>query len=170
MQTNKVISNTGGFPASLPALCIIVTIDMIFAALEDWKRHESDHVSNHKQVLRVNPIPTTLEKDQESLIGWNEIHVGDILKIQNREGIPADVVILATSSPSGICYVETKSLDGETNLKLRQGLECTTKVIQSPRDVLALRGRVICETPNHNIHRFGGSIRLENGTGMFMTI
>lgn len=38
--------------------------------------------------------------------------------------MPADVVLLAVhepdpTHPDGVCYLETKSLDGETNLKLR---------------------------------------------------
>ncbi|TYZ68808.1 hypothetical protein PybrP1_011655 [[Pythium] brassicae (nom. inval.)] len=46
MQTIKPISNTGGFPASLPALSIIVLIDMFFACLEDYKRHKADHIAD----------------------------------------------------------------------------------------------------------------------------
>jgi magnesium-transporting ATPase (P-type) len=49
--------------------------------------------------------------------------------IKSRETIPADIVILAvsekTTTPQGLCYVETKSLDGETNLKLRSALPLT---------------------------------------------
>lgn len=45
--------------------------------------------------------------------------------INNREAIPCDVLIVGVDEPSpetpaGIAYVETKSLDGETNLKIRQ--------------------------------------------------
>jgi hypothetical protein len=45
-------------------------------------------------------------------------------QIQNHEVVPADVILLAVhepdpANPDGICYLETKSLDGETNLKLR---------------------------------------------------
>ena len=45
--------------------------------------------------------------------------VGDIIMIKSEEFIPADVLILNTSDKKGICYVETKGLDGETNLKLK---------------------------------------------------
>lgn len=33
------------------------------------------------------------------------------------EYLPADIIILNTSEPKGICFIETKNLDGETNLK-----------------------------------------------------
>jgi phospholipid-transporting ATPase len=45
--------------------------------------------------------------------------VGDIIKVNEDEMIPADIVILHTSDPKGCCYVETKNLDGETNLKMK---------------------------------------------------
>jgi len=30
------------------------------------------------------------------------------------------MILLSSSSPKGICYIETKNLDGETNLKHKQ--------------------------------------------------
>ena len=38
------------------------------------------------------------------------------MKVKKNEFFPADIIVLATS-PKNICYVETKNLDGETNLK-----------------------------------------------------
>jgi magnesium-transporting ATPase (P-type) len=29
------------------------------------------------------------------------------------------MLLLASSDPKGVCYVETKNLDGETNLKIK---------------------------------------------------
>lgn len=161
MQTIKPISNTGGFPASLPALSIIVCIDMFFAALEDYRRHVSDGAANRKKCLKL--------EDTFKQVQWDQLLVGDIVKLENRDGIPADVVILATEepdvdNPSGICYVETKSLDGETNLKLRQGVECLYTKIRSEQDLGEIRGKIVCEQPNNCIHRFCGTIKLEDGT------
>lgn len=47
------------------------------------------------------------------------LRAGHIIMVRNREMIPTDMIILATSSNSGSAYIETSSIDGETNLKLR---------------------------------------------------
>lgn len=45
---------------------------------------------------------------------------GDLIKLDNDHPVPADLLILTTSDEKGIAYVETKNLDGETNLKQKQ--------------------------------------------------
>jgi magnesium-transporting ATPase (P-type) len=100
-------------------------------------------------------------------VRWDALEVGDLVKVQNREGIPADLVCLAVcerkgkpkSEPAqGLCYVETKSLDGETNLKLRQAMECTANLGDNPTDFMQMEGYIECETPNKGISKFTGKM------------
>ena len=39
--------------------------------------------------------------------------------LKSDDSIPADCIILSTSEPEKICYIETANLDGETNLKIK---------------------------------------------------
>jgi len=48
-------------------------------------------------------------------------------KLKKNEYFPADVVILFSSEPKGACYIETKNLDGETNLKHKMACKETVK-------------------------------------------
>ena len=56
--------------------------------------------------------------------GPRGLQVGDLIQIRNHEPVPADVLVMAAHEPDpaiprGSCHVETKGLDGETNLKAR---------------------------------------------------
>lgn len=46
--------------------------------------------------------------------------MGDFIQVRCNEVIPADILLLFSSDPSGICHLETANLDGETNLKQRR--------------------------------------------------
>ena len=46
-----------------------------------------------------------------------QIEVGNLIKVMDNQSFPCDMILLDSSLGHGICYVETKNLDGETNLK-----------------------------------------------------
>jgi phospholipid-translocating ATPase len=100
---------------------------------------------------------------------WKNVQVGDFVRIYNDDQLPADVIILSTSDPDGACYVETKNLDGETNLKVRHALqsgkqirhardcERTEFVIESePRKPLPIQRRGALDTIQREEPRFRG--------------
>ena len=43
---------------------------------------------------------------------WKDIMVGDVIRLESDDFIPADVVLLSSSEPEGFCYIETSNLDG----------------------------------------------------------
>jgi hypothetical protein len=49
---------------------------------------------------------------------WQDIHVGDIVRVRADEFFPADLVLLACSNETGRCFVETANLDGACRFSL----------------------------------------------------
>uniref|UniRef100_A0A670ZU60 Phospholipid-transporting ATPase n=1 Tax=Pseudonaja textilis TaxID=8673 RepID=A0A670ZU60_PSETE len=62
---------------------------------------------------------------------------------------------------NSMCYIETSNLDGETNLKIRQGLPLTSD-IKDIDNLVRLSGRIECESPNRHLYDFVGNIRLDS--------
>ena len=44
------------------------------------------------------------------------MRIGDLVRIESNETVPCDVLLLYTKA-DGIAFVDTSTLDGETNLK-----------------------------------------------------
>uniref|UniRef100_A0A8C2ZY29 Phospholipid-transporting ATPase n=1 Tax=Cyclopterus lumpus TaxID=8103 RepID=A0A8C2ZY29_CYCLU len=75
------------------------------------------------------------------------------------------ILSLHYSEPQGMCYIETSNLDGETNLKIRQGLQMTAE-IKDIDSLMRLSGRMECESPNRHLYEFVGNIRLDGHSTM----
>jgi phospholipid-translocating ATPase len=89
---------------------------------------------------------------------WKNLQVGDFVRIYNDDELPADVVILSTSDHDGACYVETKNLDGETNLKVRQALRCG-RAMKHARDCERAQFWIESEAPQPNLYKYNGVIK-----------
>lgn len=78
-----------------------------------------------------------------------------MVKVEKNQFFPADLVILQSSDPNNTCFVETKNLDGETNLKIKTVSKQIFDEFRSVPDIVEkLKGRVICEPPNDQIYQF----------------
>ena len=86
---------------------------------------------------------------------WKNVQVGDFVRIYNDDQIPADIVVLSTSDPDGACYVETKNLDGETNLKVRHALQ-SGRQVRHARDCERADFWVESEPPHANLYKYSG--------------
>lgn len=89
---------------------------------------------------------------------WHELRVGDIVRVEGGGAFPADLVLLSSSEPDGLCYIETSSLDGETNLKIRQS-KPETAALCTPTDIASLQGFLIAENPSNNLYTFDGNLQ-----------
>ncbi|RAH66774.1 phospholipid-translocating P-type ATPase domain-containing protein [Aspergillus aculeatinus CBS 121060] len=106
----------------------------------------------------VDMSKQTLGKARFKRDFWKNIQVGDYVRLYNGDQVPADIILLSTSDPDGACYVETKSLDGETNLKVRQALHCGRQV-RHARDCEKAEFVIDSEAPHPNLYAYNGALR-----------
>jgi len=72
--------------------------------------------------------------------------------------LPVLTVSYLNSEPQAICYIETSNLDGETNLKIRQAIPETAKLLEI-KDLALFKGTVQCELPNRHLYEFSGVLK-----------
>lgn len=97
---------------------------------------------------------------------WRSVTVGDIVLLENNERIPADMIVLGTSSEDGRCYMETSTLDGEKNLKPRESIKkehgYMTKIKIEDGKVemvdVDIHMRVKTRKPSYVLYEFDGHI------------
>ncbi|XP_052339658.1 phospholipid-transporting ATPase IB isoform X3 [Oncorhynchus keta] len=153
MQQIPDVSPTGRYTTLVP-LIFILSVAGIKEIIEDYQRHKADNTVNNKKT-------TVLRNGAWQTVIWKQVAVGDIVKVTNGQHLPADMVIVSSSEPQAMCYTETSNLDGETNLKIRQGLTHTAG-LQSLEELMGLSGRLECEEPNRHLYDFTGTLRLDN--------
>lgn len=68
------------------------------------------------------------------------------------------MVLLNSSGPKGICYIETKNLDGETNLKHKVSNKEVMTFCKTDEAMCNIKATVSCEKPSDKIYQFEGVI------------
>ncbi|XP_054815958.1 phospholipid-transporting ATPase 1-like [Prosopis cineraria] len=140
-----------GRGVSVMPLAFVLLVTAVKDAFEDWRRHRSDKVENSR-------FASVLVGDRFEQKKWKDIRVGEIVKIHANETIPCDIVLLSTSDPTGVAYVQTINLDGESNLKTRYAKQETlSKLPEKER----INGLIKCEKPNRNIYGFQANMEVE---------
>ena len=91
---------------------------------------------------------------------WEDIRVGDFVKIMNNESIPADLLICATSEEENVAFVETMNLDGETNLKSRRAVASLTHLrdAKTCADAEQASFLINCDRPDNDMYRLNANV------------
>ena len=149
LQCFPEISNADGKPIILLPLSVVVIVNSVKDFYEDWKRKKSDDEENNRKVEVYD-----LDKEQFITKKWKDVFVGNILKVKKGEYFPADCVLISSSEKKiHGCYIETKNLDGETNLKLKKSVK---KFVDRCKDLNTFQGKFITQLPNEFIYQFSG--------------
>ncbi|KAM4532174.1 phospholipid-transporting ATPase ID-like [Fundulus diaphanus] len=153
LQLIPQISSVPWFTTAVP-LTIVLSVTAVKDANDDIKRHKQDKQVNNRLVKILLNGELREEK-------WMNVQVGDIVKLESNQFVTADLLLLSSSEPLNLIYVETAELDGETNLKVKQGLTVTGEMGDDIEALSAFRGEVRCEPPNNHLDKFKGTLTLD---------
>ncbi|XP_017932820.1 phospholipid-transporting ATPase FetA [Manacus vitellinus] len=153
LQLIPQISSLAWFTTVVP-LVLVLAVSGVKDAIDDFNRHKSDkHVNNRPVQVLINGML----KEQK----WMNVQVGDIIKLENNNFVTADLLLLSSSEPHSLTYIETAELDGETNLKVKQALTVTAELGEDLQKLTEFNGEVRCEAPNNKLDKFTGTLTLQ---------
>ncbi len=162
LQCIPIISPLGSATALVPII-FVLAVSLIREAYEDCKRANLDKIQNS---VKCKVYRNNLWKDIES----GNLEMGEIVIVEQDEIFPADLVLLDSPLPEGICFIETGSLDGEKTLKQKNPSPLTSGKFSYDEkyvDILSLDGNCICDQPNSELYFLNGKIEA-NLNGEFL--
>ena len=139
---------------------MVIFISGLKDFLEDWKRKKADDEENERSLEIFNYENNMFEPKT-----WKEVRIGNVIKVCENEYFPADVILLKTHKSNkdnivndGICYIESKNLDGETAFKYKECNKYISNYYTDENELKKLRGKIDCEQPNEFIYEFNAKM------------
>ncbi|KAI1847156.1 hypothetical protein JX266_006696 [Neoarthrinium moseri] len=189
LQAIPGLSTTGTY-TTIATLIPFIAISMAKEGYDDYRRYQLDKRENRSMVSVLDPKHTASGKlkgkkrrenaDVEmsmaelddfnspanvwSKMQWQDLRVGDIVRLYRDESLPADIVLLHATGPEGVAYIETMALDGETNLKSKQACPLLAKRCDSLAKLRACNAQVVSEDPNIDLYSYEGRVTVDNET------
>ncbi|XP_076140225.1 phospholipid-transporting ATPase ID [Alosa pseudoharengus] len=156
LQLIPEISSLSWFTTVVPLLLVLL-MTAVKDGSDDVNRHKSDRQVNNRKV-------EVLVNGQLKSEKWRNVRVGDIIRLENNQFVTADLLLLSSSEPLNLVYIETAELDGETNLKVKQALTVTGELGDDIQKLAAFKGEVCCEPPNNRLDKFQGNLTVNGET------
>ena len=172
LQMIPGLSTTGTYTTIIPLL-IFVGISMAKEGYDDVRRNRLDREENERMALILNdgqsplntsahpPTSVSCSAHETALwrrTMWQDIRVGDVVLMQRDTPAPADIVLLQTESENAIAYFETKSLDGETNLKSKTISPNLRAMCEDAEAIKSFGAVFVAEDPNLDLYKFEGRV------------
>lgn len=128
---------------------------MVKDAIQDYSRYKQDNHSNNRDVFKFS------EDEWKKVKCWT-LRPGDFIKIIKEEEFSADTLVIKSSNSSGYCYIDTKNLDGETNLKEKCCIEEFKDDTNNNLGIQNLQGEIHCDKPDENLMAWEGIVVFKN--------
>lgn len=144
-----------GFGTLITPVIFILVISAVREIIEDIGRSRSDKISNSK-VYKI------VRKGEVLSLPASKISQGDLVIIRDGDEVPADCLLMISSSQTKTAMVNTASLDGESNLKPRSVILTHLSPYNNELELLSflrtLWGRITAYPPNSNLTLFTGKV------------
>lgn len=189
LQVIPGLSTVGSY-TTIATLLPFIAISMAKEGYDDYRRYQLDKTENRSEVSVLDPEKTasgskTKDNSQTgpaadmdmaelddfdspttvwSKIQWQQLRVGDVVRLHRDENIPADIVLLHATGPSGIAYIETMALDGETNLKSKQACPLLAKKCKDLNEMKHCGAGIVSEDPNIDLYNYEGRVTVDGET------
>lgn len=177
LQMIPGLSTTGTYTTIVP-LAFFVIISMAKEGYDDLRRYRLDKAENRKtaMVLRGHKVTATSTDNVDRSTAtpdkrvywaetkWEDIGIGDVVKLARDEAAPADLTVLHTNGAEEVAYVETMALDGETNLKSKQALPQLARCCRTVEDIASCEAHIVVEDPNLDLYNFEGRVTVGGET------
>jgi phospholipid-translocating ATPase len=146
------INAFANFVSWIPVAAVLLST-AIKDAVEAYQCTKSDS--------RLNNTPCRVyQNGQYECTTWKKLKPGDIVRLRCNEVVPADCVVLHSSDPQGVCFIETANLDGESNLKQREAIRFLQDMMDFKPEVM-ISYRLLIEAPNSEVYRINGTLLKE---------
>ena len=155
LQCIPIISPLTPATAVVP-LIIVLSVSIIREGIEDYSRASLDKQQNSEEtvVYRNNNWEKTTS---------GELYVGEIVEVLQDHTFPADLILIDSELPGGICFIETGTLDGEKTLKQKEAPRETKekfKINNEKIQKFEIFGEVIADMPNPALYQLNGRMEL----------
>ena len=155
LQCIPIISPLTPATAVVP-LIIVLSVSIIREGIEDYSRASLDNQQNNEEtvVYRNNNWEKTTS---------GELYVGEIVEVLQDHTFPADLILIDSELPGGICFIETGTLDGEKTLKQKEAPRETKEKFKENNEKIQkfeIFGEVIADMPNPALYQLNGRMEL----------
>ena len=155
LQCIPIISPLDPATAVIP-IVIVLSVSIIREGIEDCSRAKLDKEQNSE--LTSAYINGKWENTTSG-----KLHIGEIVEVLQEEAFPADLILLDSELPEGICYIETGTLDGEKSLKQKEAPKETKGKFNEDEEKakeFELSGNAIADQPNPELYQLNGRMNL----------
>ncbi|KAF4979421.1 hypothetical protein FZEAL_4364 [Fusarium zealandicum] len=130
---------------------------------EKESQNGEEHMLDDLETGNTTTAKTGIDGEWTS-VQWQNVRVGDVIRLRRDDAVPADIVLLHATGPNGIAYIDTMALDGETNLKSKLACPLFTERCSTLEGLRSTQANVVSENPNLDLYSYDGRVTVNGET------